>query len=42
MDVVLVIQHAAEGLAMARKSPYLTETDLQSARNKLLAMTEDV
>lgn len=42
MDVVLVIQHAAEGLAMARKSPYLTADDLISARNKLLAMTEDV
>ncbi|MGU3652612.1 TetR/AcrR family transcriptional regulator [Mycolicibacterium sp. A43C] len=42
MDLVLVIQHAAEGLAMARKSPYLTEADLQSARTKLLAMTEDV
>lgn len=37
---VLVIQHAAEGLAVARSSPYLTEEDLALARAELLAMTE--
>lgn len=42
MDLVLVIQHAAEGLAMARKSPYLTEDDLALARDRLLAMTDVV
>ena len=37
---VLVIQHAAEGLAVARSSPYLTDEDLALARAELLAMTE--
>jgi AcrR family transcriptional regulator len=37
---VLVIQHAAEGLAVARASPYLNEDDLALARTELLAMTE--
>lgn len=37
---VLVVQHAAEGLAVARSSPYLTEEDLALARAELLAMTE--
>ncbi|MDS1112956.1 TetR/AcrR family transcriptional regulator [Gordonia westfalica] len=36
----LVIAHAAEGLAMSRSSPFLTEGDLQLARAELLAMTE--
>ncbi|MBS9372268.1 TetR/AcrR family transcriptional regulator [Rhodococcus sp. B50] len=36
----LVIQHAAEGLAVARSSPYLTDEDLALARAELLAMTE--
>ncbi|MFC8042510.1 TetR/AcrR family transcriptional regulator [Nocardia sp. NPDC057353] len=37
---VLVVQHAAEGLAVARSSPYLTEAELAVARAELLAMTE--
>lgn len=37
---VLVVQHAAEGLAVARSSPYLTGEDLAVAREELLAMTE--
>lgn len=37
---VLVVQHAAEGLAVARSSPYLTDEDLALARAELLAMTE--
>lgn len=37
---VLVIQHAAEGLAVARSSPYLTAEELALARAELLAMTE--
>ena len=41
MARVLVFQHAAEGLAVARSSPYLTEADLAIARDELLAMTED-
>jgi hypothetical protein len=36
----LVIQHAAEGLAVAPSSPYLTDEDLALARAELLAMTE--
>ena len=36
----LVIQHAAEGLAVARSSPYLTDEALAQARAELLAMTE--
>ncbi|MCW2298109.1 TetR/AcrR family transcriptional regulator [Rhodococcus erythropolis] len=37
---VLVIQYAAEGLAVARSSPYLTSEDLALARAELLALTE--
>lgn len=36
----LVIQHAAEGLAVARSTPYLTAAELALARAELLAMTE--
>ncbi|MFC8530396.1 TetR/AcrR family transcriptional regulator [Nocardia sp. NPDC057227] len=37
---VLVIEHAAEGLAVARSSPYLNAAELALARAELLAMTE--
>ncbi|MCD2100203.1 TetR/AcrR family transcriptional regulator [Rhodococcus rhodochrous] len=40
MARVLVIQHAAEGLAVARSTPYLSEEELDLARTELLAMTE--
>ncbi|NKY57371.1 TetR/AcrR family transcriptional regulator [Nocardia flavorosea] len=37
---VLIIRSAADGLAVARSSPYLTGPDLAAARTELLAMTE--
>nr|WP_280457184.1 hypothetical protein [Nocardia carnea] len=38
---VLIIRSAADGLAVARSSPYLTSADLALARAELLAMTEE-
>lgn len=38
---VLIIRYAADGLAVARSSPYLTGADLAAARAELLAMTEE-
>lgn len=36
----LALQHAAEGLALSRSSPYLTAEDLALAREEILALTE--
>lgn len=38
---VLIIRYTADGLAVARSTPYLSSADLAVARAELLAMTEE-